>query len=485
MVGNTRQHKITSGLIWTFGERITAQLVSTVVTIILARLLDPEHYGMISIVTVFITICNVFVTSGFGTAIVQKKEVDEKDYNSAFSVSFVISILVYFLIFIIAPYVSNFYDMPDLTSVMRVMAIRLPIAAVNTIQQASIQREMAFKKFFIATSFGTIISGFVGIAMAYYGFGVWALVGQYLTNTSIDTIVLLFVGKWIPKPQFSIKKAKEIYSFGWKVLLTELVYTVENDIRSLLIGKVYGSQDLAFFDQGKKYPALIVQNVNASINKVMLPAYSQRQDDIIELKTLLRKSIQIGMFFMAPLLMGLAAVSNTFVILALTEKWAYCIPFIKIFCLSFVTRPLESSCHQALLGIGKNKAVLKIMILINVIDLILVFIFVFIVKSVFLIAVGSLITSIVSLLCFLYQTNKYINYTFNEQMSDLLPSILIAGVMAIVCYVLGFIHIPLWLVLIIQILVGACIYLTLSAIFRISGFRYCLSMFRRIISNRI
>ena len=479
----SKKNGIKGGLIWSFGERITAQLVSTLVTIVLARLLDPTHYGIISIVTVFITFCNVFVTSGMGSALVQKKEVDERDYNTAFLISLTIALVLYAVLFFAAPYIAQFYEMPELKWVLRVMALRLPLASVNSIQQAHVQRAMQFKRFFVATLFGTVLSGIVGILLALRGFGVWALVAQYLTNTTVDTIVLLFVEKWIPKFQFSLEKAKSIYSFGWKVLATDLVYTAEEDIRSLIVGKVFGSADLAYYDQGKKYPSILVNNLNSAINKVMLPAYSRSQDDLENLKKMLRKSIAVGIFVLAPVLIGFAAVSDTFIDVVLTSKWIFCSPYIKIFCFIYLTRPLETACHQALLAIGRSDIVLRIMIAINVVALAAVFVATFGFHSVFLIAVGSLISSFVSLGCFMFFSNRLIGYKFKEQLEDVCPALLFSAIMGVVVYMLGFINFNKIFVLIIQVLVGGVIYVVLSKLFRLNAYEYLMTMVKKSLTK--
>lgn len=483
-MSNNTKGGITSGLIWAFGERITAQLVSTIVTIILARILDPENYGIISIVTVFISICNVFVTSGLGSAIVQKKEVDSLDYNTAFIISFIISLIMYLVLFLISPYIANFYDMQELVLIIRVMGLRLPVASINTIQQAHIRREMAFKRFFIATLFGTIISGVIGIVMAIKGFGVWALVFQYLTNTTVDTLILCFVSGWIPKFQFSIIKCKEIFSFGWKVLATELVYTLEGDIRSLLIGKVFGSSDLAYYDQGKKYPALLVNNINSSISKVMLPAYSREQNNIFYLKQMLRKSIIIGIYILAPILIGFAIVSQSFVETILGEKWLFCVPYIQIYCISYLTRPLETACHQAILAIGRSDIVLYIMIIIHTIALGTVCIAVFIFKSVMLIAWGSLLSTFISLLCFMACVSKLIGYKIKEQIQDILPTLLICSLMGIVVYLIGCVNINANYILIIQIIIGIILYLLFSVLFKIQAYNYLMSILEAKIGGK-
>ena len=460
------------GLFWSFGERITAQLVTTIVTIILARLLDPAHYGIVSIVTIFVTFCNIFVSGGLGSAVVQKKNPTEDDFNTAFILSFSISIVLYLVLFFAAPLIAAFYKMNELTMVTRVMGIRLIFASLNTIQHAYIQKQMNFKKFFFATLFGTIISAIVGLVLAYKGYGVWALVAQYLTNTIIDTIVLLFVGGWIPRLKFCIDNAKKLFSFGWKVLVTELIYTLESDIRSLIVGKVFGSADLAFYDQGKKYPALFVNNLNSSINKVMLPAYSKNQDSLLVLKEMLRKSIKVGVYLLAPLLVGFAVVSNNFVSLVLTDKWLQCVPYIQIFCIIYLTRPLETSCHQALLAIGDSGLVMRIMLIINVFALFTVLIAVFVFKSVFLIAIGSLLSTFISIGLFMYMTNRKIGYKLNEQVKDISYVLISSIIMGLVVYLVGKISISTIFLLIIQIVVGAIIYILLSHFMKLYGYVY-------------
>ena len=475
---------IKGGLLWSFGERVSAQLVSMIVTIILARLLDPTHYGMISIVTVFITFCDVFVTSGMGSALVQKREATERDYNTAFYISLTISAVLYVLLFFAAPWIADFYAMPVLAWVLRIMALRLPLTAMNSIQQARVQRAMQFKRFFFATLFGTVLSGVVGITLALWGAGVWALVAQYLANAAVNTGVLFCVDKWIPKFQFSMERAQEIFSFGWKVLLTDLVYTVEEDIRSLIIGKVFGAADLAYYDQGKKYPGILVNNLNAAINKVMLSAYSRSQDNLDNLKRMLRKSIGVGVFVLAPILIGFAAVSDTFISVILTDKWMFCSPYIKVFCIMYLTRPLETSCHQALLAIGRSDIVLYIMILINVVALAAVLIATFAFHSVFLIAIGSLIASLVSLAGFMAYSKRFIGYSFREQMQDITPSLLCSALMGGIVYLIGTLEMHKGVLLFTQVVMGGIVYLLLAMGFKISACQYLLGMLKKFVNKQ-
>lgn len=468
----SKQSGVMGGLFWTFGERIAAQLVSTIVTIVLARILDPEHYGIIAIVTVIITLLNVFVSSGFGSALVQKKDANILDFNTAFWMSFLLSVILYAALFFVSPIIADFYKNSQLVWVIRVLGIRLIFASLNNIQQAFIRKKMQFKKFFWATFLGTAISGGVGITLAVLGFGVWALVFQYLTNVFIDTTILFFVCGWKPKMQFSRESGKQIWGFGWKVLATELVFTIEGDIRSLIVGKVFGSADLAFYDQGKKYPSLFVTNINSSIQKVMLPAYSKIQDEKEKLLYSLRKSVSVGIYVLAPLLIGFAVIAHNFVSVVLTDKWIACVPFVQIFCFYFLTRPLESSCHQALLAIGKSGLVLVIMIIIHSFSLTSVLFAVFVLKSVLWIAIFSLISTFISITLFLLFTSKYLNYNFSKVISDIMPSLIIVCVMGVVVFFVGLIPMNVIVLLLVQIFIGAVVYLTLSFIFKIKPFAY-------------
>ncbi len=469
------------GLAWSFAERISAQLVSTVVGIVLARILMPEDYGLISIVMVFITLCDVFVTTGFCSAVVQKKEVDETDFNTAFYLSLATSLVLYLILFFAAPVISKMYQIPLLSPVIRVLGIRLVITALNAIQQSYIRRKMRFRQLFIANIWGTLLSCAVGIAMAYAGFGVWALVAQYMTNSVIGTVVLHFVCGWRPRIQFSVKKAREIFSFGWKVLCTYLVSTLQNDIRSLVVGKVFGPTDLAYFDQGKKYPSLLVNNVNSSLNRVMLPAFSRKQDETDEFRAMLRKSVRTGMFIIVPIMMGLLAVAETFVSVVLTDKWMQIVPFLRIFCVIYMTRPLEEMCHQAVIALGRSDISFKIMILINVTALSTVLLAVFVFHSVLLMAVLSLLNAFVSIVCFLIATNKLVGYRFKDQLVDVLPTILISFIMCVVVYFVHFIPLSQIAVLFIQILVGIGVYCLLSHVCKMEAYFY----FRSMIVNRI
>lgn len=470
------KQKVAGGLFWSYGERIMAQLVSLIVSIVLARLLDPENYGVISIVMIFITFCDAIVSGGFGNAIVQKKDADELDVNTMLCCSVATSLLLYIVIFISAPFIAEFYGMDIIRPILRVLGLRLLISGVNSIQRAWIQKRMLFKRFFISTSFGTIISAVVGISMAYMGMGAWSLVAQYFTNSFIDTTVLLITNDWKPRLQFSWKRAKTMLSYGWKVLVTTVVYTIEGDLRSLIIGKKFGSADLAYYDQGKKFPNLLVTNINTSISNVLFPVLSENQNDPERLKKMCRRSVRMGIYLLSPLLIGLIGVADTFVVAVLSAKWAPCIPFLRILTLVFLVRPFTTTCQQSILSVGRSDVTLKIEIVVNAVAIGILFYSVFILESVIGIAVGTLFAEVVSMAMFMYYENKIIHYSYKEQLQDLLPSLGLATAMGGIVYLIHFLPIQDVIALILQVVIGAVFYLFASYVLQFEPFIYLINM---------
>lgn len=456
---STMKQRIMSGLFWKFGERITAQFVSLVVSIILARLLTPSDYGAVALVMVFITLANVFVASGFGTALIQKKNADELDFSSVFYINIGLSVLIYMIIFFVAPIIARFYDMPIMTAALRVLGIRIIFAAVNTIQQAYVSRRMLFRKFFFSTLFGTIVSGIVGIIMAYLGFGVWALIAQYLINTSTDTIVLWMTVKWRPQRVFSWERAKSLISYGWKMLLSSLLDTGYTQLRSLIIGKVYSAEDLAYYNQGDRYSSFIIKNVNTSIGAVLLPAMATRQDDREKIKDMTRKSIRVSSFVIWPVMIGVFVIADPLVKVLLTEKWGFCVPYLQILCLAYGFWPIHTSNLQAINALGRSDIFLKLEIIKKVISLIIILISMRF--GTLAIAYGALIDSVIGTLVNSFPNISLINYKYMEQVKDILIPICFSALMGIVIYPIKNLLTNDFLTIILQIFAGIVIYVFL------------------------
>ena len=453
-------------------ERISAQFVSIIVGIILARLLSPNEYGIISIVVIFITICNVFVTRGFGSTLVQKNKVDNVDYNTAFWVSLLLAFVLYALLFIAAPYVEEYYQIPNLAAVIRVLSLRVPLAAVNSIQQAYIQRQMLFKKFFWATLIGTIVSGFVGVALAYGGFGVWALVMQYLCNVIVDTIILSFVSGLRIGVQISFDRLGYIVKFGGSVLLSDLVSILADNFRNFIVAKRLGPANLSYLEQGKKYPQLIAGNLNTAIQKVFLPVFSRDQDHLEEIKRKIRKAIKIGSYIFIPIMIGVASVSGEFISIILTDKWMPVRPFLIAYAVGFLFYPAGAICSQAILAIGKSNRVFKILLYVSCIDISLSAIAVYMLKSSFYISISIVCASVISNFLLLLEAKKEFKYLFMEQLRDIMPALFISCIMAVSVYIVGVFIESTIIAFLLKIMTGIAVYIIINILCKTELFLY-------------
>lgn len=459
-----------SNFIWRFAERCGAQIVTFIVSIVLARLLDPSAYGTVALVTVFTTILQVFIDSGLGTALIQKKDADDLDFSSVFYFNLVMCLMLYGVIFFCAPFIASFYKDESLIAIVRVASITLIISGVKGIQQAYVSRHMLFKRFFFSTIGGTIASAFIGIAMAYAGCGVWALVIQQLSNMTVDTLILWITVKWRPKKMFSWKRLKELFSFGWKLLCSSLIDTVYTNIRSLIIGKMYSATDLAYYNQGEKFPKLIVSNINSSIDSVLLPTMSIAQDDKERVKNMTRRAIKTSTYIMAPLMMGLAFCAEPIVKLVLTDKWLECVPYMRIFCITYMFYPIHTSNLNAINALGRSDLFLKLEIEKKIVGIVLLLSTMwFGVKAM---AYSLLVSCVLSQMINSGPNKKLLGYGYLEQLKDILPGIFLALGMGVCVYFIEYIQMPTILTLIVQVAVGGTIYVGLSKIFKLDSFEY-------------
>lgn len=449
-------------LFWKFAERTASQMVSFVVSIILARILEPSDYGAIAMVMIFVTLANVFVEGGFSSALIQKKDADKLDFSTVFYFSMAFSVLLYAVLFFVAPHISQFYGKgyEILTPVLRVIGLQIIVYGANSVQQAYVSKKMMFKKFFWSTLIGTIVSACIGLAMAYSGFGIWALVGQQMTSAVTNTIVLYIVTKKLPGLMFSFHRLKGLFGYGAKILGASLLINLFIDIRSLIIGKLYSAKDLAFFDRGRQFPNLIVTNINSSVGAVLFPKMSQEQDDKARIKQTCRNSIRFSSFVMMPLMLGMAACAGPFVRLLLTDKWINCVPFLQLFCIIYMFYPMHTANMQAIKAIGKSGTFLTLEIIKKSLELISLFLVMRI--SVTAIAINMALLTTLFTFINAYPNIKFLDYTFKEQMNDILPPIAMSLIMAMFVYFVGKLHYPDIFLLILQITVGASIYIAFA-----------------------
>ena len=470
MKSQNMKSKVMSGLVWKFAERISAQLVTFIVSIVLARLLSPSHYGAIAIVNIFIALANVFVSCGFGNSLIQKKDADDTDFSSVFYFNILMSIVMYIIVFYSAPIIADFYSMPILTPVLRVMGLRLIVAGINSVQHAYVARHMLFKRFFWSTLGGTLASGVIGVVMAYKGFGIWALVAQYMTNSTVDTIVLWFTVKWRPKRLFSFKRLSGMFSFGWKLLVSSLIETGYNELRSLIIGKMYTAADLAHYNKGRQFPNLVVTNVNTSIQSVLFPAMSDCQDKRNQVRAMCRRAISISSYIMLPLMLGLALVAEPFVKLLLTDKWLPCVPYLQISCFVMALMPIHTANLQAINAIGRSDIFLKLEIIKKVTGVIVLIAVMHL--GVMAIALSGVFLTLLSSVINAYPNSKLLDYKITDQIKDLLNAFIPLLLMAAsVCFI-DVIELNLVLDLVAKVIVGAVVYVLSSYLFKNESFMY-------------
>ena len=457
-------------MIWRFAERCGAQGVAFIVSLVLARLLDPETYGIVALVTVFTAILQVFVDSGMANALIQKKNADDLDFSTAFYFNLTVCIVLYLGMFFAAPLIADFYNMPDLTPVVRVLSLTIVVSGVKNVQQAYVSRHLKFKLFFFATLGGTVGAAIIGIIMAYCGMGVWALVTQQLFNVILDTIILWITVKWRPKAMFSMERLKGLFGYGWKLLVSGLLDTVYNNVRQLIIGKFYSSADLAFFNKGKQFPNLIITNINTSIDSVLLPVISTAQDDLTRVKAMTRKAIKTSSFVIWPLVMGMAACAEPIVRILLTDKWLPCVFYLQIFCFTYGFWPVHTANLNAIKAVGRSDIFLKLEIqkkIIGVISILAALPF-----GVQAIAIAYGLTSPINALINSRPNRSLLNYGYREQIIDMLPSMLLSGFMGVVVYFMNWININIYLLLLLQVIVGVAIYVGGAYIFKFESLSY-------------
>ena len=464
------------GALWKFIERISAQVVSFIVSIILARLLLPEDYGIIALVAVFITICDKLVISGFATSLIQKKDADNLDFSTVFFFSLITALVLYAVLFFCAPLIADFYSAYDrelLINVIRVMGIQVIVTAVNSVQSAYVSRTMQFKKTLWSTLVSTILSATVGIWMAYEGYGVWALVAQNCVQVISVMVILWIVVRWRPQLKFSFERFKSLFSYGWKIFAASMIKVLYNDLRSIVIGKAYTPADLAFYNKGQSFPQLIESNVGGTIDSVLFPAISKTQDSKEGMLALLRRAIKTSTYALMPMLMGLAAVAAPLVEILLTEKWLPCVPYMQIMCFTFVLMPVEMDNLQAIKAMGRSDLALKLEIIKKVIGVVLLI--VAIPLGVKAIALSMLVGSVANAIVDAVPNRKLLDYRFSQQIFDILPNFVPSLVMFGGVYALSFLELNAFALLAIQVVVGVTIYLLLSVVFKVESFSYILN----------
>lgn len=463
-------------------ETLSTDGVSFVVSVILARLLLPEQFGQIAMVNIFISLANVFVANGLGTSLIQKSDAESVDFSSVFYVNALLALFLYALIFFGAPAVERFYGVAGLSVVLRVLGIRIIVTSVISIQNAYVARKMMFRSTFIVSLIGTAISGGIGIAMAYSGFGIWALVAQSLLAVVINMIALFFVTGWYPKLEFSFQRVKALISYGWKILASGLIKTGYIQLTNLIIGKKYSAVDLANYNRGQKYPELVSVALDNSIGTVLFPAISQYQDDKERVRSIVRTSITVGIYLMSPLLLGLAAVAEPLIELLLTEKWLPCVPFLRIYAVIYALQTVHTANLQAIRAVGRSDIILKLDIIkrgFGVIMLIILMNY-----GVIGVAMAPLSVNLLAFVVNVIPNKRLIDYTLKQQIKDTVPGYLLSVSMAVLVFILSNAlsgaGVSLLINLIISVISGAVYYIGVSVLTKNKSMLYVIDTVKRI-----
>lgn len=473
---------VVKNLIWRLGERFGAKIVQFIVMIVIAKILTPADMGIVAIISAFIEILQIFIESGFGNALIQKKDADDLDFSSVFYFNCVICGLAYLLMFFGAPVIAWIYESPDLTPVIRVMSLVLIVSGMKNVQQAYVSKNMLFKRFFFATLVGTVVAAIAGIIMALKGLGIWALVAQNLINVTLDTTILWLTVNWRPKKCFSFQRLKTLYNYGWKLFASSLLEVIYLKMRNLIIGKRFTPTSLAHYTYAEYFPQFITSILNSSIDSVLLPSMSKAQDSRENVKSMTRRAIKMGTYLMMPFMAGIIACADSAIRIVLKPDYLPCIPYLRLLCIAYAFLPIHTANLNAIKAIGRSDTYLKLEIIKKVVDFIAIITTMFI--SVKAMVIGMLISSVISQVINAWPNKKLLNYSYFEQILDMLPQIAASVIMGTVVYLINFIDINYIVKLMIQIPTGVIIYIISSKLLHIDSFEYLLDTAKSLLNRK-
>ena len=429
---NTLRNKIEKGIFWQGLERVGSYGITFIVSIILARLLSPEEFGVIAIMMVFITLSLVFIDSGFGTALIQKKDMEEADCCSVFYINIVMGLVLYGILYLASPFIEKFYETENLALYLHVFSLVIIIRSFSLVQNALLRKRMLFHLSFRISWIALIISGIVGITMAYSGCGVWSLVAQQLTNAFVTVIMQWYWVKWRPQWLFDWERTKDLFSFGWKMFCSSFLDTLYNDIYSLIIGKIADLKMLSYYDRGKHYPQLGMNVINSTIGSVFLPAFSELQGDCPKMKELAKRGLKNIMFLVTPALAFLFVFADSITILLLTEKWLPSVIFIRLCCITFFFWPFHTTNLQIITACGRSDVVLVLEI-IKKIQGIAVIAITYRFGVVTMVAAGA-VMGLIGMIENSWYNKKLIDYSPWQQLWDIVPVVLITILVSTTTY---------------------------------------------------
>ena len=430
---------LTSGLFWTSAENVTSRLANFVITIVLARLLEPEQYGTIALVTILISFLDIIVISGMGSSLIQKKDADELDFSSVTWFSILVAFLLYIVVFFSSSLVASFFNNSELDIIFKVMGLRIFLSAFNSVQNAYVSKHMMFKLFFIATLISTAVSGAIGITMAYNGYGVWALVAQYLSAAVLNTILIRVMIPLRIAFKCSFDRIKGLFSYGWKLLLSSLLDTFYDEIVGLSIGKKYSAADLSFYDKGKQLPNAVSVIINNSMSKAIFPAMSRIQDEKDKVRKMAKNNIQITSMILSPFLILLIISAKPLVITLFTEKWVEAAFYVQILSVYFLLKPISTVNLNITKSLGYSDIILKNNLFRKIAGIMIILMMVMFFDSPKYVVIGVLITGIFDVVINMLPNDKLIGYGIRKQLKDATPFFVLSALVGIPLFFLQFV----------------------------------------------
>lgn len=460
--------------LWKLLERVSVQGLSLCITLVIARILDPQDYGIVALIVVFTGFATVIIDGGLNTALIQKKNADNVDFSTIFFGSIGLAFFLYAILYLSAPLIASFYNNESISYIIRVFSVIIIFEAANAVQRAYVAKHMLFKKLFNSSLVALVASGAWGIYLAINNHGVWALVFQSLSNAIINTIVMWFTIKWRPDWIFSFSRFKSLFNYGWKIFAINMMVSLYQNLRSLIIGKVYSPASLAFFERGHTLSGMVVTNINTSMQTVIFPVFSYAQDDPEKVKKLVRRSVVLSCTFIIPALMGLCLVAKPLIILILTEKWLPAVPFVQIFSVAYMLFPMQVASMEAVKAMGYSGFSFKYEVFKHLIETGILIVAVYI--GIYAMAISVIFFNAFCLLINIYPNIRFLNYNIKEQINDIFMPFVLSFVMGIVIYWIQFLPIHNFWVILLQIITGIAIYFLLCEVTKMEGYVYVKSM---------
>ena len=460
MAEQSLKNKTVKGVAWSAVDNVSQHVVTFVVSVVLARLLTPDDYGLIGIVTIFTLVSQALVNAGFTSALIRKKDATDDDYNTVFIVNLCISLILYFLIYIGAPAIAKFFNRHELIDLVRVTSIGVIIGALALVQQTRLTTCIDFKSQTVITVAASVISGIFGIIMAFLGFGVWALVAQLLSLQIVKTIGLWIVNKWIPKLRFSSNSFHELFGFGWKMMVSSVLDTVWKELYQVVVGKFYTPATLGQYTRSQQFASLFSRNLTSVIQRVTYPVLSNIQNNKERMVSAYRRIIKTTMFVTAISMFFLGAISEPLLYCLIGPKWHDAAMYLPLICISGSLYPLHAINLNMLQVQGRSDLFLGLEIIKKIIGLLPLVVCVF--YGVMPMLYVNLITGLIAYFLNSYFPGKLLGYSSWMQLNDVAPSYGLAIVIAFSVYFLKFLPLSNWVILPLQLLLGFLVFLFIS-----------------------